>query len=289
MSTGRRLRDASSVQRGGLAGSSDRVTRTTWSADQILQASAAWISPWFPPQSVRVDLGWLEFYVVDGTATLKRVLPGDFSATELIKRVVTELRRRRVAEACWLVGPPFRPERVDQVLLDLGARVDSVIDICAYPLDGELLTELPADAATARPVRTRQDVADFERVNALAWGYPQPSETDIERAFASLCRGSFIGYWNGTPAGAGGYSLVGEVARLWGTAVVPELRGRGVYRALVRARLAEATSRGARLALVHAMRTTSAPILQRLGFEVYGQRTVLAFRPDAVAARLDAR
>jgi ribosomal protein S18 acetylase RimI-like enzyme len=67
---------------------------------------------------------------------------------------------------------------------------------------------------------------------------------------------------------------------LWGAAVVPAFRGRGIYRALVRARLAHAAARGATLALVHA-EPTSSPVLQRLGFGVYGQQRVLAFRPDS--------
>jgi GNAT superfamily N-acetyltransferase len=62
--------------------------------------------------------------------------------------------------------------------------------------------------------------------------------------------------------------------------VVPAFRGRGMYRALVRARLAHAAARGATLALVHA-EPTSSPVLQRLGFGVYGQQRVLAFRPDS--------
>ena len=42
--------------------------------------------------------------------------------------------------------------------------------------------------------------------------------------------------WGGwTPAGAGGHTLVGEVARLWGAGLVPAFRGRGVYRALAAA------------------------------------------------------
>ncbi len=47
----------------------------SWSAGEVLQASAAWVSPWFPPDAVHVDLGWLEFYVTDGAATVMRVPP----------------------------------------------------------------------------------------------------------------------------------------------------------------------------------------------------------------------
>jgi GNAT superfamily N-acetyltransferase len=169
------------------------------------------------------------------------------------------------------------------VLLDLGASVDRVIDICAYPLGGPLPGgPLPA-AVTTRPVLTRDDAADYERASCAAWGYRPPSDADIDRTFAERSPGYFVGYWAGTPAGAGGYTLAGEVARLWGAGVVTAFRGRGVYRALVRARLAQASGRGATLALVHA-EPTSSPILQRLGFLVYGQRQVLALGGALTAA-----
>jgi GNAT superfamily N-acetyltransferase len=205
------------------------------------------------------------------------MLDGWSSTSALVRRVTAELRSHGVAEVFWTIGPGHRPENVDRVLLDHGARVHHAIDICAISLDQDLPDQPPAPQVTTLPVRTRKDVSRFAQVNSVAWGYPQPSEDEIDRAFTELARGSFVGYWQGTPAGAGGYTLAGEVARLWGAAVVPAFRGRGVYRALVRARLAEAMSRGATLALVHADRRTSSPILQRLGFEVYGQQKVLAF------------
>ncbi len=208
------------------------VARVSWPAGEVLRASAAWVSIWFPPDAVHADLGWLQFYVADGSATVMRVAPGDMTAAELVGRVLAELRSRRVAEAFWRVGPGFVPEGVGRVLQSLGACVDRTIDICAYPLGGY-----------------------------------------------------FTGYWEKTPAGAGGYTLAGEVARLWGAGVVPTFRGRGVYRALVRARLAQAAGRGATLALVHA-EPTSSPILQRLGFRVYGQQQVLALGRALAAARL---
>jgi GNAT superfamily N-acetyltransferase len=252
----------------------------SWSADEVLQASAAWVSVWFPPDSVHVDLGWLEFNVTGGAATVMRVVPGGMTAAELVGKVAGELRGRHVAEAFWAVGPGYSPEGTARVLLDLGASVNRTIDICAHPLDGPALDWALPGAVTARPVRTREDVACYERVSCAAWGYPPPSDADIDAAFAHLAPGCFVGCWHETPAGAGGYTLTGPVARLWGAAVVPSFRGRGIYRALVRARLAEAAGQGATLALVHA-EPTSSPVLQRLGFLVYGQRQILAFRPDA--------
>jgi len=132
------------------------------------------------------------------------------------------------------------PEGTGRVLLGFGAGVDRAIDICAYPLGGELPGGPLPGAVTARPVQTREDVADYERASCAAWGYRQPSDADVDRAFAGLTAGYFVGYWEETPASAGGYTIAGEVARLWGAAVVPAFRGRGLYRALVRARLAQA-------------------------------------------------
>jgi predicted N-acetyltransferase YhbS len=52
---------------------------------------------------------------------------------------------------------------------------------------------------------------------------------------------------------------------LMGGAVLPELRGRGAYRALVRARWDHAVARGTPLLVVQAG-AMSAPVLGRLGF-----------------------
>jgi GNAT superfamily N-acetyltransferase len=243
------------------------------SPDQVLRASAEWTSVWYPAHSVHADLGWLEYYLVDGTATVMRVRPGDMKAAEFVTRVLTELRHQGATQIHWQTGPGSQPAGVDQVLTGLGAGVHETIDICAHSLDQEFLTGSPTADVSVRPVRSRDDVAQYERTSAQAWGYPPPSEEDIDKTFAGSTEGHFIGCWREAPAGAGGYGLHGEVARFWGSAVVPEFRGRGVYRGLVQARMDDARGRGAKLALVHA-RPTSSPILQRLGFGVFGQRKI---------------
>jgi GNAT superfamily N-acetyltransferase len=243
------------------------------SPDQVLGASAEWISIWFPAHSAHTDLGWLEYYLLDATATVMRVRPGDMTAAELVNKVLAELWASECNAGSLANRPQYPPGGVDQVFAGLGASVHETIDICGYSLDHAFPVDSLSQGASARPVRTKDDVAQFERTSAQAWGYPPPSEENIDKAFAALTAGHFIGCRNGTPAGAGGYTLVGDVARFWGTAVVPEFRGRGIHRALVHARTTDARKRGAKLALVHA-RPTSSPILQRLGFAVYGQRKI---------------
>jgi hypothetical protein len=58
-----------------------------------------------------------------------------------------------------------------------------------------------------------------------------------------------------------------------GTQVVVEARGRGLYRALVGARLAFLHGMGIGYAVTHAREETSAPILEHLGFETLFRST----------------
>jgi GNAT superfamily N-acetyltransferase len=57
------------------------------------------------------------------------------------------------------------------------------------------------------------------------------------------------------------------VLLLCGAATIPEQRGKGLYQALVARRLADAAQDGLQYAIIQAVRTTSAPILQKRGFE----------------------
>lgn len=248
----------------------------------MLEESAAWTSPWYPPGSLHRDLGWLEYYVVAATATIMRLGAMGRDPERLVESVRAELRGEGVTEAYWTVGPATRPAGLDDALIAAGAGVDATVDICARDLSGGVQEAVAPDgeraAVSVRHVRSREDVAAFQRVNAAAWGYPPPSDGDVDRAFAKLHRGYVLGCWRGEPVGVAGCTVVEEVARFWGAAVVPPARGRGVYRAMVRARSEHAVAEGATLALVHAQ-PGSSTVLQRVGFTVHGQQRVLAFRP----------
>lgn len=63
----------------------------------------------------------------------------------------------------------------------------------------------------------------------------------------------------------------GDVARLYGAASRPEVRGTGAYRAVLDARLRLARDHGATLALVEGRVATSGPILRRYGFAAFGR------------------
>jgi GNAT superfamily N-acetyltransferase len=75
----------------------------------------------------------------------------------------------------------------------------------------------------------------------------------------------------GEPVGTAGSTLAGSAVRLWGAGVLEPARGRGVYRAMLAARLRWALEEGASMALVKGRTVTSAPVLRRAGFASYGQ------------------
>jgi hypothetical protein len=79
----------------------------------------------------------------------------------------------------------------------------------------------------------------------------------------------------GEPISSGGMTLFPDLrfAFLWAGCTVPEARGRGAYRAILAARSRRAASRGMTHAGLYAMVDTSAPIVERLGFQRYGPMT----------------
>ncbi len=97
----------------------------------------------------------------------------------------------------------------------------------------------------------------------------------------------FVAYDGGAPVAAGWCEASSDVTPflgLWGGAVLPTHRGRGLYRAIIAARARHALARGFRFLTVDAG-PMSRPILERLGFEQLATITACTWRP-AAAVRL---
>jgi GNAT superfamily N-acetyltransferase len=110
-----------------------------------------------------------------------------------------------------------------------------------------------------RPARP-EDVAAVE---TAVWGSSEPVvDHSSIRHTAAFVDTELVGYGRSV-------DLDGGVA-LMGGAVLEDARGRGVYRALVRARWEHAVARGTPLLVVQAGEL-SAPILSGLGFETHGE------------------
>ena len=127
---------------------------------------------------------------------------------------------------------------------DDGGEVDDVVEVDATTLDA------------------------YTNVMAAGWNADGAALLALHRHLLAEGRQClFLAYCDGVPAAAASYVPFARSAYLIGGVVLASYRGRGLYRALVRARLAHARARGITLATSHAREATSAPILEKLGFE----------------------
>ena len=192
-----------------------------------------------------------------------------------------ESRRRRLSLVEWWVGWSVRPALADE-LLSRGL----------VPGDEPVLTGMtcatPPPEAPQIEVRPIKTAAQYLEAIAVDWEVWQISEDErakrraievdrFDQDYAAGTAHHWAAWVDGRPVGFGrGIDMEDGVA-LMGGAVLPEARGRGVYRALVRARWDHAVARGTPLLVVQAGRM-SAPVLAGLGFEAHGEIRLYADR-----------
>jgi len=192
-----------------------------------------------------------------------------------------ESRRRGIRLVEWWVGWSVRPSLATD-LLSLGL----------VPDDEPVLTGMTCATATPEAghieVRAIETSAQYLEAVAVDWEVWQVSAdervrrrtTEIERFDDEYAAGTahhWAAYDDGRPVGFGRGIDMEEGVALMGGAVLPEARGRGVYRPLVRARWDHAASRGTPLLVVQAGRM-SAPVLDGLGFVRHGEIHLYADR-----------
>ena len=174
------------------------------------------------------------------------------------------------------------PEQYADLLAAAGGTAEETLDLLALELTAAAPDLQPSAGSELRWVRDLVTTRDAEDVQVSVFGGSLRDDEDLAEAaedHAAALRagegGSLVAYLDGRPVGTGAVTYAagptGPVARLWGGAVLPEARRRGVYTDLLLARLRDAADRGATLALVRGRVDTSAPILRRAGFTVVGR------------------
>ena len=125
------------------------------------------------------------------------------------------------------------------------------------------------EGVEVRVVETFEDYSAGTRVIVECFGYPEQSEEEQRRRFAEYLEDdngrAFIGLVDGDVVGNSFGAFADAGLNLFGGSVLPEARGRGVYRALLFARWDFAVARGTPALTVQAGRM-SRPICERLGF-----------------------
>jgi GNAT superfamily N-acetyltransferase len=190
-------------------------------------------------------------------AAVEGIRMQDGEAGEAVAEVRAFLDETDTRIASWWLCEHTTPHDLEQQLLDTGvARIDD-----DYLHAGMLTTTAPPPAPLeARAVATRQEHDAAVRVQAAVFGEmsapPFGGTRDV--VYAAWLDGEIVG------AARAMFARCGVL--LMGGATLPDARGHGAYRALVRARWDDAVARGTP-ALAVGAGTMSEPILRRLGFE----------------------
>ena len=213
--------------------------------------------------------GWREVSTLGGddvrNGVIRAVLGAD-EADDVIDATIDRYAARG-SPFRWHVGPSSRPTDLADRLLRRGfLHIDTLAGMCI-----DTRRDLAPDPRIV--VRELSASEDEAFVDVILSTYDAPASVR-ERLLAEIrnSRGGgkqrhYVARLEGQIVGATSYALLRSGGFLQGAAVVEASRGRGVYRQMIRARLAALRSEGCELAVVTARRSTSAPICARLGFE----------------------
>ncbi|UCE19588.1 MAG: GNAT family N-acetyltransferase [Gemmatimonadota bacterium] len=250
--------------------------------------------PFLLPE-VPPELTYLSFSSVQGrvTSISHPMINVVGAATLSANNADTTIRRVRNLFAqnntsfSWRVGPNSTPKDLDQRLIVAGLVPQQI-------LAGMALTNLNVSVPASPPVDIREpEPQDIEAVkNIIEHGYPtptqwarilsrsvlqerKPGEADV-RVYLAFVKESESPVAIGTS-----FFFPDEpVVMLGGAATLEEFRGRGIYTRLVAHRLEKARKEGAEAAVIQAVRTTSAAILEKIGFIEVCSLEVYHWYPD---------
>jgi hypothetical protein len=195
---------------------------------------------------------------------------------DVLEEVRSLLRARGRDRTQWEIGSKAEPSNLVELLLERGVARDKE----PYAVALVLADEPPAPPAglIGRRVETFEEYA---AANAVQWEAFESSPEEIEegrkllpqrwRETINLMHAVWL---DGEVVAAGTSAPTPHGLLLYGGATAPRARGRGAYRALIRARWDDAVARGTP-ALITQGGSMSRPILERLGFERVGEIHIL--------------
>lgn len=209
---------------------------------------------------------------------------------ETVAETIAEVRRlvdeQGHKEAMWWLGSSATPSDVVDQLRMHGLVPDEREGSEPHATSLVLVEEPPAprDDVSARRVESLEEFRLAGRISATSFGVPAQEaeawDAIAEERFAAEQAGhaprTYLAWVDGQPVAVARAFFAADcpAVLMIGGGVLPETRGRGVYRALVHARWVDAVAAGTPALCTHAGRM-SRPILERIGFQPVAEQEIL--------------
>jgi hypothetical protein len=241
----------------------------------VLSEFAEETNPFLPRSAGTRGVATPRYFAVVGRdwVSVSRVRLGEEEVEEAVAEVRALLPGARSVE--WTVGPSSTPAGLPERLRALGFGDP---DPPNEPTFAALALDHEPPGVDEIEVRRVESYEDFLAALEIVVEANTFREEDAARMRAkareeyeqrrSRPGGEWLAYVDGRPAAAAAAVACERGLYLAGGSTAPWARGRGCYRALVRARWDDAVRRGTPGLVVHAQHGTSRPILERLGFEL---------------------
>lgn len=193
-------------------------------------------------------------------------------AERVIDETIAHYRRFR-HPVKWCVGPLTQPANTGELLARRGFRSWEVRGMYCNPQ--KLHLRIPAEVTMER--LTLENLEPFVDAQIQSFGVASEDFAKTRERFLHSFRTYlpqvsdrfffYLARWKGEPAGTAGCGLGADFAYMFGAQVSEAFRGRGLYKALIEGRLSDLRKKGVSLAVTQAREATSAPILERVGYQ----------------------
>ncbi|MGC6507583.1 MAG: GNAT family N-acetyltransferase [Myxococcota bacterium] len=240
---------------------------------------AAMADLWWAPPSLQTVNRPEVCYTIDRTNRFNRVMRID-SHHPNIQSLVTEVSVAHTNLASQFTTYPEQGDGWWKFLEVHGYEQGQDHDIRYLDLKSVRRPDHPG--IVTHTVRTKAELAVLEKIQAMAFEVPYTPSSDAELAFTvqeyqksepRAIRVLAMDEASGEVLGTAGMSLFPHlgVSFFFAGGTIPQARNRGVYSALISARIKYAQSRGIEIAGIFARRHSSSPIAARQGFQKCGE------------------
>lgn len=216
--------------------------------------------------------------------SIGRWTTADLDAAEVAMDTVLASFRDAGRGFDWMTGPQ---DTALLPLLEQRGFLTPALSIAAMVRDVSLEDHEDDPAGISTQMVESQIDDDVSEIMAKGFDVPSDVARIYHNAYATSSKLQRTEVYTATlqgqndPIGVGYQSYIGdgELVLLRVAATLPEHRGRGIYRALIKRRLADAARAGRKAAVVHAYSPTSQSALADLGFVTAGELMLHRWRP----------